>query len=149
MDGRGRVWLTDITRAPDNPAFCKKGSSNPSAVLFPLEKSNRQVAVYDPETRQFTLANLCFSTHHLMFTEDGSNTLWFSGGGDVVGWFNTARCSKRLHDAEKSQGWGPPCRRRHQREMGKRDAYVEEPGQPLDPANYTRVRAMLLAFRQK
>src|SRR5437773_10786029 len=31
FDERGRVWLTSTVRPPDNPAFCKAGSSHPSA----------------------------------------------------------------------------------------------------------------------
>ena len=44
-------------------------------------RSARQATMYDPETRKFTLINLCFSTQHLMFAEDADNTLWFSNPG--------------------------------------------------------------------
>jgi hypothetical protein len=43
----GRLWLSATVRGVDNPAFCKKGSSLPSAKEFPLERSARQVAVLD------------------------------------------------------------------------------------------------------
>src|SRR5215475_3844139 len=36
FDRKGRVWLAATGHKPDNPAFCKKGSSHPSAVEFPL-----------------------------------------------------------------------------------------------------------------
>ena len=136
MDSKGRLWFTDVTKPRDNPAYCKQGSTNLSASLYPLDQSSRSVAMYDPETKKFTLARTCFGTHHLMFTEDGNSTLWFSGGGDVVGWFNT-KVFDETHDAEKAQGWTTMVVDTNGN--GKRDAYVE-PGQPLDPTKDTRVR---------
>ena len=65
-----------------NPDFCKAGSTHPSAKLFPLARSGRQLAMYDPKTKKLTHISTCFSTHHLMFAEDANNTLWTSGGGD-------------------------------------------------------------------
>ena len=87
FDGKGRVWFTSVIRPPDNPAFCKEGSTHPSARLFPVNRSGRQLAMYDPKSKQFTLIDTCFSTHHLQFAEDANDTLWTSsgGGGDVVG----------------------------------------------------------------
>ncbi len=56
------------SRAPDNnPSFCKAGSEQPSAKLFPLTRSGRQLGVYDPKTKQYTFIDTCFSTHHLQF----------------------------------------------------------------------------------
>src|SRR6266478_2410497 len=106
FDEKGRVWITSRIRPSDNPAFCKEGSSHPSAVLFPLKSSGRQLAVYDPKTKQVTLINTCFGTHHLVFAEDANNTLWTSsgGGGGAVGWLNT-KMFDETHDEEKSQGW--------------------------------------------
>ena len=91
FDGQGRVWITSTIRGRENPAFCKEGSSHPSAVLFPLKTTGRQLAMYDPKTKKLTLINTCFGTHHLVFAEDANNTLWTSsgGGGGVVGWLNT------------------------------------------------------------
>ena len=43
FDRKGRVWLAATGHAPDNPAFCKKGSNHPSANEFPLESTNRQM----------------------------------------------------------------------------------------------------------
>src|SRR6266550_3979785 len=48
MDSQGRIWTAAATRDRDNPAFCKQGSTHPSAIAFPLEKSSRQTNVYDP-----------------------------------------------------------------------------------------------------
>src|SRR6266849_9922524 len=104
MDEQGRVWITSTIRPGDNPAYCKQGSSHPSAKLFPLNASGRQLAMYDPKTKQLTHISTCFSTHHLMFAEDANNTLWTSGGGQVVGWLNT-KMYEQTHDEVKSQGW--------------------------------------------
>jgi hypothetical protein len=48
FDREGRVWFTTRIRGEDNPAFCKKGSDHPAAKAFPVEKSTRQLAMYDP-----------------------------------------------------------------------------------------------------
>jgi hypothetical protein len=137
FDEKGRVWFTSVIRPPANPAFCKEGSNQPSAKLFPLDRSGRQLAVYDPKTKQFTLIDTCFSTHHLQFAEDANHTLWTSsgGGGDVVGWLNT-KMFDETHDEQKSQGWTPLVLDTNGN--GKRDAYVE-PKQPLDPTKDKRV----------
>ena len=90
FDEKGRVWFTSVIRPPENPAFCKEGSDHPSAKLFPLNRSGRQLAFYDPKAKKFTLIDTCFGTHHLQFAEDANGTLWTSsgGGGDAVGWLN-------------------------------------------------------------
>jgi len=91
FDEKGRVWFTSRVGPPTNPAFCRKGSDQPSARLFPLEQSSRHLAMYDPKSRAFTLIRTCFPTHHLQFGFDANNTLWTSAGGPqsgVVGWLN-------------------------------------------------------------
>jgi hypothetical protein len=80
------------------------GSTHPSAKLTPLDRSSRHLAVYDPKTRQITHISTCFGTHHLMFAEDANNTLWTSGGGQVVGWLNR-KMWEETKDEAKSQGW--------------------------------------------
>jgi len=137
MDDKGRVWFTSTIRPPDNPAFCKQGSSHPSAKLFPLNSSSRQLSVYDPRTKQVTLIDTCFQTIHLQFTEDGTNTLWFSGDGDVAGWFNT-KLFDESHDEAGSQGWTPLILDTNGN--GRRDEYTE-PGMATDPAKDKRIRA--------
>jgi len=137
LDERGRVWLTSTVRPPDNPAFCKEGSSHPSAQLFPLERARRHLAMYDPETQELTHISTCFSTHHLMFAEDDNNTLWTSGGGQVVGWFNT-KMFEETGDEEASQGWTALILDTNGN--GRRDDYVE-PDEPVDPTKDKRIRA--------
>ena len=138
MDAKGRIWTAATIRPPETPAFCKEGSTNPSAMAFPLKESSRQATMYDPETRKFTMVDLCFGTQHLMFAEDANNTLWFSNpGGDVVGWLNT-KMFDETHDEEKSQGWTAIVLDTNGN--GKRDAYME-PGQPMDPTKDKRIKA--------
>jgi len=140
FDEKGRVWFTARVRPPANPDFCKKGSDHPSAKLFPLEQSNRHLAMYDPKTGKFTLISTCFPTHHLQFAEDANQTLWTSAGGpasSVVGWLNR-KMFEETGDEEKSQGWTALILDTNGN--GKRDDYVE-PDQPLDPAKDKRIAA--------
>ena len=134
FDEKGRVWITSAVRPAANPDFCKEGSSHPSAKAYPLAVSGRQLAVYDPKTKQLTHISTCFGTHHLMFAEDANKTLWTSGGGQVVGWLNT-KMFDETHDEVKSQGWTALVMDTNGN--GKRDAYVE-PNQPLDPTKDKR-----------
>jgi hypothetical protein len=134
LDEKGRVWITSAVRPPENPAFCKEGSSHPSAKLFPLQRARRHLAFYDPKTRKITHISTCFGTHHLMFAEDANNTLWTSGGGNVVGWLNR-KMFEETGDEEKSQGWTALIIDTNGN--GKRDAYVE-PNDPVDPAKDKR-----------
>jgi hypothetical protein len=124
FDQSGRVWFTARIRANDNPAFCKAGSSLISAALTPVQSSGRQLEMYDPATKQISMIDTCFGTHHLVFASDANNTLWTSsgGGGGVVGWLNT-RMWDQTHDERKSQGWTALVLDTNGN--GKRDAYVE------------------------
>jgi hypothetical protein len=140
MDETKKVWFSARIRPEANPEFCKKGSSHPSAQVAPLASSLRQLSVYDPETKQWSLINTCFTTHHVYFGHDANNTLWSSSGGPqsgVVGWLNT-KMYLETHDEEKSQGWMPLIIDTNGN--GKRDEYVEA-NQPLDPAKDKRVMA--------
>jgi hypothetical protein len=137
FDERGRVWITSAVAPPDNPAFCKEGSSHPSAKLSPVARAGRHLQVYDPKTQKLTHIRTCFSTHHLMFAEDANNTLWTSGGGSVVGWLNV-KMFDETGDEEKSQGWTALILDTNGN--GKRDDYVE-PNAPVDPTKDKRVNA--------
>ena len=136
FDEKGRVWITSRVRPPNNPDFCKAGSSHPSAKLFPLNSANRHVAVYDPKTKEMKHVSTCFGTHHLMFAEDANRTLWTSGGGSVVGWLNT-KLWDETGDEEKAQGWTALIMDINGN--GQRDAYVE-PNVPADPARDKRIQ---------
>src|SRR5215472_13818076 len=142
MDEKGRVWFTARVRPPANPDFCKRGSSQPSAQVFPLQEANRHLSMYDPATGKFTLISTCFPTHHLNFAYDANQTLWTSAGGPqtpVVGWLNR-KMFEETGDEQKSQGWSPLILDTNGN--GKRDEYVE-PDQPVDPSKDKRVIAGL------
>ncbi len=135
FDEEGRVWITAAVRPPDNPSFCKEGSNHPSAKLFPVNRASRHIAVYDPRTQSYTHCSTCFSTHHLMFAEDENNTLWTSGGGNVIGWLDTKKFLE-TGDEEASQGWTALILDTNGN--GKRDEYVE-PDEPVDPTKDKRI----------
>ncbi len=138
MDEKGRVWFTARVRPPANPDFCRKGSAHPSARAFPIEQANRHLSMFDPATGRFTLISTCFPTHHLIFAEDASHTLWTSSGGagaGVLGWLDR-RMFEETGDEARSQGWTPFVLDTNGN--GRRDAYIE-PDQPLDRAKDKRV----------
>jgi hypothetical protein len=137
MDGQARVWVASRVRPNQTPAFCREGSTHPSAQAFPINQSGRQVAMYDQKTKQLTTIDTCFGTHHLNFAEDANNTLWFCGGGQVVGWFNT-KLYDETKDEARAQGWTVLVLDTNGN--GKRDAYVE-PDQPVDPTKDKRISA--------
>ena len=151
LDEHGRVWYTARIRAAGNPAFCRKGSSLPSAQDFPLERSDRQLAVYEPRSGHYTFVDVCYGTHHLRFAEDADDTLWTSGARDVVGWLDTRRFDALLASkgpaaaaqaAQAAQGWAPFVLDTNGN--GKRDEWTE-PGQPQDPQRDTRISASFYA----
>jgi hypothetical protein len=137
FDRKGRVWFAARVRGADNPAYCKKGSDHPSAKVFPVERTNRQVTMFDPKTNQYVYFDTCFQTHHLQFGYDANETLWTSGGGPVVGWINT-KMWEETGDHVRSQGWTPLILDTNGN--GKRDEYVE-PNQPVDPTKDKRIVA--------
>ena len=106
FDQDGRLWITARVRGRDNPAFCQAGSTHPSAVAYPLEANGRQLGLYDPATGEYKHIDTCFGTHHLMFAEDADDTLWTSGGGQVIGWLNTKQYLA-TGDYQAAQGWTP------------------------------------------
>ena len=137
LDKTGRVWLAASVRGAETPAFCRAGSDHPSAKLFPMDRSVRHIAVFDPKTKKYSFVDTCFSTHHPQFGYDANDTLWTSGGGQVVGWLNT-KMFDATGDAAKSQGWTAMILDTNGN--GRRDAYVE-PNQPVDPTKDKRVVA--------
>ena len=136
MDGKGRVWLTSTIRRRDNPAWCKEGSTHPSATYFPVPRSGRQISVYDPAADTFALIDSCYATHHLQFAEDASDTLWFSGDANVVGWLDT-RMFDETGDERASQGWCPTVLDTNG--DGRITKPWNEPRDPVDPTRDTRI----------
>ncbi len=143
FDDKGRLWLAAAVRGTKDPDFCGKDSSLPSAKLFPLKESHRQLAMLDPKTMKYTFVDTCFTTHHLQFGFDADNTLWTSsgGGGGVVGWLNTKKFLE-TGDAKTSQGWTALVVDTNGN--GKRDDYTE-PGKPLDPSKDMRIGQVFYA----
>jgi hypothetical protein len=135
FDRDGRLWLAATVRAPENPAFCREGSDHPSAKLFPIDRTVRHLAVFDPKTKKYTFVDTCFGTHHLQFGYDADDTVWTSGGGPVLGWLNT-KMFLQTGDAAKSQGWTAFVLDTNGN--GRRDDAVG-PNDPVDPAKDKRV----------
>jgi hypothetical protein len=138
-DHKGRVWFTARIRPAQTPAFCRKGSDHPSAQAFPVEESGRQLAMYDPGTKKFTLVDTCAQTHHINFSEDANHTLYLSAGttgNEVFGWVNTKMLDE-TGDEQKSQGWTPFIIDTNGN--GKRDEGYADPKQPVDPTKDKRV----------
>jgi len=138
FDEKSRVWFAARIRPAANPDFCKKGSDHPSAKVFPLETSGRQITMYDPKSEKFVMVNTCFPTHHVQFGFDANNTLWASAGGPAsgaAGWINV-KMLEETGDEVKSQGWTPFILDTNGN--GKRDEYTE-PNQAFDPNKDRRV----------
>ena len=136
MDAGGRVWLTSTVRRRENPEWCQSGSSHRSAGYFPIGRSGRQISVYDPRDESWQLIDSCYATHHLQFGEDESDTLWFSGDPNVVGWLDT-KLYDQTGDEQTSQGWCPTVL--DTTGDGRITKPWNEPGEAIDPAQDTRI----------
>ena len=106
FDELGRVWMTTKVRGDIVPEWCQEGSDNKFAQYYPTRRSTRQASYYDPATEDFGLIDTCFGTHHLQFGFTDDRMLYFSGGGDVIGWINT-RIWDETQDEKLAQGWCP------------------------------------------
>jgi hypothetical protein len=104
VDSKGRVWMTSKIRANQNPAWCYD-PNNRFAAWFPLKASGRQASFYDPKTKQFTLIDTCYSTHHLHFDTDPNETVYFNElSGPIIGWIDT-KVFDETRDEQKAVGW--------------------------------------------
>lgn len=135
FDDKGRLWLAATVRGMLNPNFCKQGSDHPSAKVFPLPQSARQVAMLDPSSMKYSFVDTCFGTHHPQFGYDADNTLWFSGTGQVAGWVNT-KIWDETGDAQKAQGWAPFVLDINGN--GKLDEWTDA-GKPVEPGKDGRI----------
>ena len=134
MDDEGRVWTTSSLRPRSRqPAWCTD-ASNPFAAYYPLESSGRQTSYYDPDTGEVTLIDTCFGTHHLQFAFDEDDTIYYSGGGNVVGWLKSGVWDAD-GDAEAAQGWCPAIVDTNG--DGTIGEYTE-PDEPMDPTKDRR-----------
>ena len=104
LDSKGRVWTTSKIRDNADPAWCNDGKTKYSD-WFPLRTSGRQTSYFDPATKQFTLIDTCFSTHHLQFDNDADETVYYNElSGPIFGWLNT-KVYDQTHDEQKAAGW--------------------------------------------
>ena len=142
FDQDGRVWYTARIRAPQNPDYCREGSNHPSAQLTPTSRAGRHLSVYEPDTGEYHFVDICYSTHHLQFAEDENNTLWTSGGGEVVGWVDSDLFIE-TKDAALSQGWTAAILDTNGN--GKRDEGYADIGEPVDPARDKRINPRFYA----
>ena len=143
IDQDGRVWYTARVRGPENPDFCREGSDQASAMLTPTARAGRHLSVYEPETGEYHFVDTCYSSHHLQFAEDATNTLWTSGGGEVVGWLNTDLFME-TKDAKLAQGWTAAILDTNGN--GRRDAGYTDIGEPMDPARDARINPRFYAI---
>ena len=141
IDKMGRVWWASRNRGGDSPSdggkqpdFCKAGSNNKFAQYFPMARSTKQVAVYDPEKREISEIDTCFTTDHNEFGADGS--LFFGQPPGTIGWVNTAVWDK-THNDEGSQGWIPGVLDTNG--DGKITKPWTEPNEPVDPTKDHRI----------
>ena len=137
MDDKGRVWMTSQIRPNANPDWCKAGSSQPAAKAFPIKDSNRNIAMFDPATKKFTLISTCFPTHHLAFSRDHARLFFSAGvaGPGVLGWLDVKKYEE-TGDEVASQGWTPFVL--DTSGDGRRGDYVQ-PDQPVDPKKDKRI----------
>ena len=79
IDGQRRVWLAARLREiGEQPAWCTS-DTNRFGRYYPLERGRKQVAMYDPETEQFSEIDTCFNADHNVLSED--NLLYFGMTG--------------------------------------------------------------------
>ena len=128
MVHRPRAWA-------EQPAFCKKGSNHPSAKLYPVERSGRGLAMYDPETQKFTTDRHLLQ-HPPSAIPDAQEPLWTSSGAAAPAMATSSAGSTPTSldatgDEAESQGWTPLVLDTNGN--GKRDDYTE-PNQPPIPA---------------
>ena len=133
FDERGRLWNAAGIRGRPNPDWCTAKSDHPSAKLFPLNDSSRQLSILDTKTMQYTFVDTCFGTHHLQF--DKNNILWVSGSGPVAAWLDVNRFDE-TGDAMRSQGWAPFVLDTNGN--GKRDEWIEQ-GKPAEADKDMRI----------
>jgi len=103
LDSKGRVWLTSKIRQTQ-PAWCTD-PANKFASWFPLRNSGRQASFWDPKTKQFSLIDTCYATHHLQFDNDANETVYFNElSGPIVGWIDS-KVYDETKDEQKAVGW--------------------------------------------
>ena len=158
MDQKGRIWTTDTGQgflaqvdAGPRPDYCTNESSNKFAKYYPEPGKAGLIHMYDPAAKKVVNIPDCFRTHHLNFARDKSNTLYFSGDANVVGWIDT-KIWDEAQDPTKAVGWCPMVLDTKEKGVTKVALGAEsdvtitpdrtlwnEPGKPADPNKDTRI----------
>ena len=102
IDQYRRVWTASRIRGAKPPDFCKADSGNKFAQYFHIERSTKQVAVYDPEKGDVSEVDTCFTTDHNDFGADGK---LFFGAAGAVGWVDTAVWDKLTTASDRRAGF--------------------------------------------
>ena len=113
MDAQGtRVGDRTDSRAPAAAGVLQGRRDEQVREVLPdgRARAHRQIQLYDPKTKQFTLIDSCFAADHNMFDEH--DALVF-GQDNAVGWVDTVAFDK-THDARRLAGV-VPGRGRYQR----------------------------------
>ncbi len=146
LDAKGRVWFASAFRGTltgfggggskggTQPAFCLETSNNKYAKYFPMRQpSGKQVGMYDPKTKKFSIIDTCFTTDHNHLEPNGRLVF---GQNNVIGWIDIPAWEKTQND-EVSQAWLPAVLDTNG--DGKVTKPWTEPDQPIDPTKDHRV----------
>ena len=146
---RAASWYTSRVGPPHNPEFCKKGSSHPSAKVFPLETSTRHRGdVRSGDREGHAASHLLSDPPSRVRRRRQQHAVDSSAGGPgsgVLGWLDR-KVFEETGDEAKAQGWTPFVLDTNGN--GKRDDWTE-PNQPLDPAKDRRVTGATLRHRRQ
>ena len=127
---RCAAWTTRASR----------GSDHPSAKVFPLERSPRQVAMLDPKTMKYTFIRPC-SDHHPQFGYDANDTLSLSSS---VRWRAGSTPDVRRDRRRGKIAGLVAVHPRYQRQRQARR--IRRADQPIDPAGQAdRARFRILS----
>jgi len=101
MDKDGKIWITTQIRREWGEDLNEKCKKDP---VIANNQHHRQLGVYDPDTKETTLIDTCFGTHHLQFDDKG--ILWLSGDSFVLGWFDPSKWDPEKPETEMdAQEW--------------------------------------------
>ena len=138
MDAQ-RAGVADLhdSAGATNPDWCREGSGASLGPLLPgVSAAGGRSRSTTRRSETFTLIDSCYGTHHLQFAEDASDTLWFSGDPNVVGWLDTKMYDETGNE-QTSQGWCPTVIDTNG--DGRITRPWNEPGEAVDPARDTRL----------
>jgi len=107
FDSKGRLWSTSTVSQGAVPEWCKEGKINKYANYFPATSpSGRHASFFDAKTGKHELIYTCYGTHHLQFSEEAEEKVFFSGGGPTIPWVNV-KVYDQTKDEKQAVGWCP------------------------------------------